>query len=129
MTNNSNNEMWFQEMDRTNPLDTTKSEERPEGSLNADTLAEVQVDNSLNTEVGSQSPEVANQSPEVANMFNLEGTSCSEELRTKHVKSSTIRTQDVSSNMEEELDSVINKVRQIKIHCETFKDVIYPGLD
>ena len=89
---NSNNEMWFQEMDRTNPLDTTKSEERPEGSLNADTLAEVQVDNSLNTEVGSQSPEVANQSPEVANMFNLEGTSCSEEPRTKHVKSSTIRT-------------------------------------
>ena len=62
-------------------------------------------------------------------MFNLEGTSCSEEPRTKHVKSSTIRTQDVSSNMEEELDSVINKVRQIKIHCETFKDVIYPGLD
>ena len=77
MTNNSNNEMWFQEMDRTNPVDTTKSEERPEGSLNADTLAEGQVDNSLNTEVGSQSPEVANQSPEVANMFNLEGTSCS----------------------------------------------------
>ena len=38
MTNNSNNEMWFQEMDRTNPLDTTKSKERPEGSLNADTL-------------------------------------------------------------------------------------------
>ena len=109
-------------MDRTNPLDTTKSEERPEGSLKADTLAEVQVDNSLSTEV-------ANQSPEVANMFNLEGTSCSEEPRTKHVKSITIRTQDVSSTMEEELDSVINKVRHIKIHCETFKDVIYPGLD
>ena len=50
MTYNSNNDMWFQEMDRTNPLDTPKSEERPEGSLNADTLAEVQVDNSLNTE-------------------------------------------------------------------------------
>lgn len=65
MTNNSNNVMWFQEMDRTNLLDTTKSEERPEGSFNVDTLTEVQVDNSLNTEVGRQSPELAN-------MFNLE---------------------------------------------------------
>ena len=65
MTNNSNNVMWFQEMDRTNLLDTTKSEERPEGSFNVDTLTEVHVDNSLNTEVGRQSPELAN-------MFNLE---------------------------------------------------------
>ena len=115
MTTNANVEIWFQEMDRTNPLDTsnTKSEERPEGSLNAEALAEGQKENS---------PEVANQSPEVASMCNLGGTSRSEELRTS-------RTQDVNSNKEERLDSGISEVKPIMIHWKQIKDIIHPGLD
>ena len=122
MTTNANVEMWFQEMDRTNPLDTsnTKSEERPEGSLNAEALAEGQKENS---------PEVANQSPEVASMCNLEGTSRSEELRINRGELSTSRTQDVNSNKEERLDSGISEVRPIMIHWKQLKDIIYPGLD
>ena len=118
MTTNANVEMWFQEMDRTNPLDTsnTKSEERPEGSLNS-------------PEVANQSPEVANQSPEVASMYNLEGTSRSEELRINRGELSTSRTQDVNSNKEERLDSGISEVRPIMIHWKQLKDIIYPGLD
>ena len=129
MTTNANVEMWFQEMDRTNPLDTsnTKSEERPEGSLNAEALAEGQKDNS--PEGANQSPEVVNQSPEVASMCNLEGTSRSEELRINRGELSTSRTQDVNSNKEERLDSGISEVRPIMIHWKQLKDIIYPGLD
>ena len=129
MTTNANVEMWFQEMDRTNPLDTsnTQSKERPKGSLNAEALAEGQKDNS--PEGANQSPEVVNQSPEVASMCNLEGTSRSEELRINRGELSTSRTQDVNSNKEERLDSGISEVRPIMIHWKQLKDIIYPGLD
>ena len=114
MTTN-NAESWAAEMDRTEPYsDSITSEEKPEGFLNPEPLAEVQKNivsegpegtlnsnslaevqkSNLNTEVGRQCPEEAKSSPEVAN------TEESVNISTRHV----------GSNTEEVLDSVANEV-------------------
>ena len=114
MTTN-NAESWAAEMDRTEPYsDSITSEEKPEGFLNPEPLAEVQKNIvsegpegtlnpkslaevqkiNLNTEVGRQCPEEANLSPEVANKDEFVN----------------ISTRHVGSNTEEVLDSVANEV-------------------
>ena len=115
-TNNTTNnaEPWADEVDRTNPISgATKSDEKPEGCDNGtevqknpaesqnyeaevrnivaeivSNLAEVQIENNPDTEVGSQSPEVA------------------------RVESAAIKTRHVASNTEDELDSVFTEVGQ-----------------